>query len=40
MTGPLSDIQVENFRPATPERRDLGHDRLAAIDPRLVQGAI
>lgn len=40
MTGPLSDIQVENFGPATLERRDLGPDRLAETDPRPAQGAI
>ncbi|UNC16528.1 CoA transferase (plasmid) [Acidiphilium multivorum] len=31
-----SDILIENFRPGTMERWNLGYDQLAAINPRLV----
>ena len=31
-----ADILIENFRPGTMERWNLGYDRLAAINPRLV----
>ncbi|WP_329303607.1 hypothetical protein OG410_39700 [Streptomyces sp. NBC_00659] len=40
MTGPLSDIQVENFGPAPLERRDLGPDGLAEIGPRPAQEVV
>jgi formyl-CoA transferase len=31
-----SDVLVENFRPGTLEKWDLGYDRLAEVNPRLV----
>jgi formyl-CoA transferase len=32
----VSDVLIENFRPGTLERWNLGWDRLAAVNPRLV----
>ncbi len=35
-----TDVLVENFRPGTAERLGIGHERLAARNPRLVHAAI
>src|SRR5688572_6016954 len=35
-----ADILVENFRPGVMEKWNLGYERLAALNPRLVYGAI
>ncbi len=35
-----TDVVVENFRPGTLERWNLGYDRLAAVNPGLVLGRV
>ncbi len=35
-----TDIVVENFRPGTLERWNLGYDRLAAVNPGLILGRV
>ncbi|HEU4639414.1 MAG TPA: CoA transferase, partial [Candidatus Binatia bacterium] len=35
-----ADVFVENFRPGTAERLDLGYDTLRALNPRLVYCSI
>src|SRR5262245_49600331 len=34
------DVLVENFRPGTLERLDLGYDRLREVNPRLIYAAV
>jgi CoA:oxalate CoA-transferase len=35
-----ADVLVENFRPGTLEKLDLGYDRLQVINPRLIYAAV
>ena len=36
----LSDVVVENFRPGTMERRDMGYDAARAVNPKIVYCSI